>query len=141
MASKPSSLPFQTAPSTTSQQAPLQGQPIPNVTINDLDNLQAQLELYESSFNQLKKELPIYLSKHADTSKTCKNLIKSIKLSASSETNTILQSSLFTLSKCYDNIDNEMSKFSKSDAELMVLIEDNKKLVFSPYRVSIFFLT
>ena len=69
---------------------------IPSYPPNDLDNLQAQLDLYENSFNQLKKDLPIYLSKHSESSKTCKALVKSLRSVASSETNASLQNSLFT---------------------------------------------
>ena len=105
--------------------------------VNELDNLQAQLDLYENSFNQLKKDLPIYLAKQTETSKSFKNLIKSLRSVASAETNKTLQNSLFTMATSYDNIDTEVSKFSDSNEDLLVLIDDMKRLVFSPYRVSL----
>jgi uncharacterized protein (DUF342 family) len=104
--------------------------------VNDLENLQAQLDLYEISFNQLKKDLPAYLSKHTETSKSCKNIVKSLRSVASSESNASLQNSLFTIAQSYDAIDNEMTKFTQSNTDLTILIDDMKRLVFAPYRVS-----
>lgn len=86
---------------------------------------------------QLKREIPRYLNRQHELDKTHKHLAKALKGIGSSEPNQKLRDVLFLYSQKHEQLSKEREIFGSCEKVTHELVEDARKLLIAPVKVSI----
>jgi hypothetical protein len=100
----------------------------------ELAKLQSSLELYQNCLSRLKRDVPLYFQKQAESEPHTKKLAKALRNLASSEADTRLQNALFFCVHAYDGIEKEQASLSTASDELLRMIEESKHMVAAPFK-------
>lgn len=100
----------------------------------DLDKLISRVDFYESCVDQLKKEIPKYLTKLNDGSTMHKSMAKVFRGVASTEPNQDLQNILFLYGQKQELLEKERDVFGKCQLKSIELIEESESMLVSPLR-------
>jgi hypothetical protein len=101
---------------------------------DDIRNISAKVEFYESCLDQLKKELPKYFLKHQELDKPTKALSKLLRSVASSESHRLLQNSLFLYANKCDALEIERQVFLRCESQSNILLDEGKNLLINPLK-------
>jgi hypothetical protein len=93
------------------------------------------LDFYESCIDQLKREVPKYLSKQVEMDKSHKAMAKVLRGVASSEPNKKLQNLIFLYSQKQELFEAERSTYNSCEKKAHEIIEDSRKLMILPLKV------
>ena len=94
-----------------------------------------RVDFYESCVNQLKKEIPKYLSKHSELEKSHRSFSKVLNGVASSEPNQKLQDLIFLFAQKQDSLEKEKRKFTSTVVNSNNYLDESQKLIIAPIRV------
>mmetsp|Transcript_14016 Transcript_14016/g.20948 ORF Transcript_14016/g.20948 Transcript_14016/m.20948 type:complete len:192 (-) Transcript_14016:124-699(-) len=100
----------------------------------DLEKLISRVNFYESSVDQLKKEIPKYLAKQSELDKHHKSFAKVLRAVGSSEPNQKLQNALFLYASNQDALVAAITNYEACEHKANASIEDSRKLIISPIR-------
>lgn len=123
----------------------------------DLQSIRRQCDFCESSLDQIKKSLLVYLKKKSGIysvstmccsyticnvkcilpeSKHTHHMSTMLKNVASTETNVHLRSSFFKCSEAYAELDSLLTNYSECETQQKSLLAEANKLLITPIRVS-----
>lgn len=94
-----------------------------------------RLEFYDSCVDQLRKELPRYLSKQLEMDKSHKSIAKVLRNVASNETNQKLQNLIFLYSQKHELFDKERACFGACEKATLEVFNNAKNLQIAPLKV------
>jgi len=103
----------------------------------DLAQLVARASFYEACVDELKRELPRYLTTQADLSKPSKHLAKIFRKVASSEPNRHLQNTMFLYAQKHDALEQERKIYARCEEQSSALLNEAKSLLVTPMKVRV----
>lgn len=95
------------------------------------------MEFFESCVDQLKRELPRYLSKQHDLEKSHRLLAKTLRGVASSEPNQKLRDLIFNFAQKHEELEKERDIFGKCSALTHEHVDGAVNLIIAPVKVTI----
>jgi hypothetical protein len=103
-------------------------------TDQEVNTLIARVNFYESCVDQLKKELPKYLSKQGRLTNTTQSLKKALRNVASNEPETKLQNCLFLYAAKHEVLEKERVIFEKCEGRVMSILNESKDFSIKPLK-------
>ena len=96
--------------------------------------LVSRLNFYESTVDQLRDKIPVYLGRQAQVSSGTQTLIKALRNVASSEPDRRLQNALFLFATKHELLDRERGKYRECEKELLQLLDNARRLQIFPLK-------
>ena len=106
----------------------------PMLSDSDVNLLVSRLNFYESSVEQLRDKIPIYLSRQGQVTSGTQALVKALRNVASSEPDRRIQNSLFLFATKHDLLDRERVEYKNCEMQILKCLEDAKKLQIIPLK-------
>lgn len=100
----------------------------------EVNTLIARANFYESCVEQLRKEVPKYLSKQSRLSSTTQTLSKVLRNVASNEPETKLQNCLFLYASKHEALERERKVFEKCEGKVMHLLNESRDYTIKPLK-------
>jgi len=97
------------------------------------ENLSSRADFFESSVEQLKKDLPKYLSSHADLKRPMRTLSSTLKNVAATESHPHLKEVLFAFAEKQQML-SELDLFEQCSEEALMALDEAKSGVLQPIR-------
>lgn len=94
-----------------------------------------RVEFYESCVDQLKRDIPKYLSKHRELDKSHKQFAKTLRSVASSEPNQKLRDLMFLYSQKHELFEKEREALEACAKSTHEMLEEATKLIIVPAKV------
>ena len=104
----------------------------------EVSSLLAKIECYESCVEQLRKEIPIYFTKHSKVSKQSAEFAKALRKVASLEPNNDIQTTMFLCAQKYENLEQQRKIYDKCQIASMNLLDVAKSQMILPAKVRIY---
>jgi hypothetical protein len=102
----------------------------------EIHELNAKLECYETCIDQLRKEIPKYLTKYSDVNKDSIKLIKVLRNVASLEPDNNFQSALFLCAMKYEQLQTDRKILDRCHEYTNTLFDDAKDKMITPLKAS-----
>ena len=104
-------------------------------TDDHVTSLLANVECFESSVEQLRRDLPKYFEKHALVGKQSLDIAKVLRNVATLEANQNIQSTVFLCAQKYELLERERRVYVKCQETAVNLLENAKAKMIAPAKV------
>ena len=101
---------------------------------DDVKEASIRTERYDSFIDQLRKDLPKYLTSNGDILKTSKPLSKGFRVAASTETDTQLKSTFLACANRLEALDDVRTLFISTEKTATSVLSDSKQLIIQPMK-------
>jgi len=104
------------------------------LTDAEVSLLVSRLNFYESSVEQLREKVPVYLGRQLALSSGTQALAKALRNVASSEPDRRVQNALFLFATKHDLLDRERAQYRECEKEVLALLGEARKLQIAPLK-------